>query len=192
VKKLAAILLLALFAFNTFGFYLFVSYAKRRADADLVAELDNGDYSESELVTVKIPLNLPYEANWNDFQRVNGEIDINGTIYNYVQRKVYNDTLILQCIVSIEKTSLQKKANDYYGKVNDLPGNNNNKKTEAFKQFFSYYDNHAFSYDFYNLDNNVFLRSPDGALLMHQYLPVNEQPPDFFQIVIAEDLRLAA
>ena len=178
LKKLTAILLLALFVFNTIGYRLLVEYALNQADYNLEARLDKGHYSESELITVKIPLNLPYQTNWKDFERVNGEMNVNGTIYKYVQRKVYNDTLILQCIPHEEKTELQQKANDYFGKVNDLPGNDNNKKAEAFKQLFTDYvfntlDQLSFSVQ-HQANYNLF----NDAYLLHQYLPVNSQPPE--------------
>jgi len=141
LKKLAAILLLALFVFNTIGYRLLVEYALNKADNNLEARLDKGHFNESDLITIKVALNLPYQTNQKDFERVNGEINLNGTIYKYVQRKVYNDTLILQCIPHEEKTELQQKANDYFGKVNDLPSSNdNNKKAEVFKQLSGDYD----------------------------------------------------
>jgi len=150
-----------------------------KADKSFEAKLDKGSYNESELITVKIPLNLPYQSNSRDFERVNGEVNVNGTVYKYVQRKIFNDTLILQCIPHEEKTMLQQKAKDYMGKINDLPGNDNNKKAEAYKQLFSDYDVNGSAQTYYttrkHADFNIF---PD-ANLSHQYLPVNGQPPDF-------------
>ena len=180
LKKLAAILLFALFAFNTIGFRLFIEYALNKADKNFEAKLDKGSYNESELITVKIPLNLPYQSNSRDFERVNGEVNVNGTIYKYVQRKIFNDTLILQCIPHEEKTVLQQKANDYMGKVTDLPGNDNNKKAEAFKQLFSDYDVNALAQIFYNTQKQAYFNISPDANLLHQYLPVNGQPPEFF------------
>lgn len=180
MKKLTAILLLALFAFNTVGFRLFVDYILDKADQKFEAKLDKGSYNKSDLVTVKIPLNLPYQTNWTDFERVNGEVNVNGTVYKYVQRKVYNDTLILQCIPHAEKTVLQQKANDYMGKVNDLPGNDNNKKAEAFKQLFSEYDVNTSTASFYSFEKQAAFNISQDARELHQYLPVNGQPPEFY------------
>jgi hypothetical protein len=179
VKKLAAILLLALFVFNTVGFRLFIDYTLNKADEKFEAKLDKGSYNLSELVTIKIPLNLPYQSNSKDFERVDGEVNVNGIIYKYVQRKIFNDTLILQCIPHEEKTALQEKANDYMGKVNDLPGNDNGKKAEAFKQLFSDYDINTFARGFYNVNRQVVFTIFHNANTLHQYLPVNCQPPDF-------------
>jgi hypothetical protein len=178
LKKLAAILLLALFAFNTIGFRLFIEYAMNRTDQNFEAKLDKGSYDESQLITVKLPLNLPYQSNWKDFERVNGEVNVNGTVYKYVKRKVFNDTLILQCIPHEEKTVLQQKADDYMGKVNDLPGNDNNKKADAFKQMISDYDVNTFTQTFYNTERQAQFNILHDANTLHQYRPVKEQPPE--------------
>jgi hypothetical protein len=109
---------------------------------------------------------------------VNGEVNVNGTVYKYVKRKVFNDTLILQCIPHEEKTVLQQKADDYMGKVNDLPGNDNNKKADAFKQMISDYDVNTFTQTFYNTERQAQFNILHDANTLHQYRPVKEQPPE--------------
>ena len=143
MKKTAAILLLLLFLFNTIGYRLFILYAEDEADEFFSSRLDNGYYSDDDLVTVKVPINLPYQTNWNNYERVNGQVKLNGQLYNYVKRKIYNDTMIYLCIRHDSKAIIEQKANDYLGKVNDVPANDNTKKTDAFKQFFSDYNTHS-------------------------------------------------
>jgi hypothetical protein len=178
LKKLTAILLLALFAFNTVGYRLWIEYTQARADAKLEAKLDNGYYNEDELITVKIPINLPYQTNWKEFERIDGEMNVNGIVYKYVKRMVYNDTLILLCIPHEEKIKLQEKANDYFGKVNDLPGNENSKKAEVFKQLTADYDLNNLSELLYSLNKQTDFNLFNGASLMHQYIPLQGQPPE--------------
>jgi hypothetical protein len=178
LKKLAAILLLVLFLFNTVGYRLWIEYVQTRADAKLEARLDKGYYNEDELITVKVPINLPYQANWKEFERVDGEMNVNGIVYKYVKRLVYNDTLILLCIPHEEKTKLQEKANDYFGKMNDLPGNDNNKKAEVLKQLLSDYDVNNLAQSLYRLNKQADFNLFDDASLMHQYIPLNGHPPE--------------
>jgi len=128
MRKAAAILLLALFVFNTVGYKLWIGVAMQQADIKLETALDNKDYNNEQLFTLKIPINLPYQNIAYGFERVNGEITVNGETYKYVQRKVANDTLYLQCIRNTEKINLQQKSNDYFGKINDVAGNNSTKK----------------------------------------------------------------
>lgn len=128
MRKIAAILLLMLFVFNTIGYKLWFTIAMQNADTRLETALDKNNFNEQDLFTLKIPINLPYQNSWSSFERVDGEITVNGETYRYVQRKVENDTLFLQCIRHTEKINLQQQSNDYFGKVNDVAGNNDAKK----------------------------------------------------------------
>ncbi len=178
MKKLTAILLLTLFVFNTIGYRLWTEYAQNKADLNFETKLDNGHYNEEDLISIKVPLNLPYQTNWKEFERVDGEISLNGKVYKYVKRKVYNDTLILVCISHQEKTKLQEKANDYFGKVNGLPGNETNKKAQAIKQLVSDYDvNHQYKYSYNFKPSSSFLITKNEVCLQ-QYIPLIGQPPE--------------
>jgi len=140
VRKTAAILLLLIFLFNIVGYRMLFDYVQHRSDAAFVTKLDKGHYDESELVAVKVPINLPYQTNWSGYERVDGEIEVDGTVYKYVKRTVQNDTMILLCIPHEEKTTLQQNANTFFGHVNDLEGNSNTKKSNSFKLLFTDYD----------------------------------------------------
>ena len=128
MRKTAAILLLMLFVFNTIGYKLWFSIAMQQADNKLEAALDKNNFSQQDLFTLKVAINMPYQNSWSAFERVDGEITVNGETYKYVQRKVVNDTMYLQCIRHTEKINLQEKSNDYFGKVNDVADNNGAKK----------------------------------------------------------------
>lgn len=122
VRKFFTILLLALFVFNIIGYRLVVLFQQHQANNDLEALLNKNAYQQEDLFTLRIPINLPYQNSQSNFERVDGEITVNNETYKFVQRKVANDTLYLQCIKNIQKTTLQQKANDFFGKVNDIAG----------------------------------------------------------------------
>lgn len=180
LKKIAAILLLILFVFNSVGYRLYISYVKDKEDMAFTATLDRGNYTDDELITVKIPINLPYQTNWKNFERIDGEITMpNGDVYKYVKRKIYNDTMILLCIQHDVKTRLEQKANEFFGKTNDLPGNETNKKADALKQIISDYEAVANTHESFvctlqltefNIDKEEFLPS--------HFIPLHGEPPD--------------
>ena len=58
MKKLAAILLLAIFAFNTVGYRFLFDLLETNADATFTAKLDEGKYDTKDLITVKVPINV--------------------------------------------------------------------------------------------------------------------------------------
>ena len=131
-RKLAAILLLCLFVFNTIGYRLLVTVAIDKADESLEQSLDNKTYDDGDIFLVKLAMSLPYQTTRSvNYDRVDGEVNVNGEIYRYVQRKVDNDTLYLQCIRHTEKTAIQQKANDYFGKTADVAANSANSKKGA-------------------------------------------------------------
>jgi hypothetical protein len=116
VIKGFAILLLSVHFFSVAGYRLVFRYFEERTDRQLVQQLDRNAYHESQLMTVRIPLNLPYSTGTNEFERCDGSVELNGIYYNYVKRKVSNDTLILLCIPNEEK-KLLNNAMDTYAKM---------------------------------------------------------------------------
>ena len=61
----------------------------------------------------------------SQYERVDGELQHDGVYYNYVERKVSNDTLYLKCRVNSKKTSLYRNLTEYAGRINDIPGEKN-------------------------------------------------------------------
>jgi hypothetical protein len=123
VKKLAAILILGVMLFNGFGYRIVANYFDQKAAENFIAIIEDEQYNESDLVTIKTPVNLPYYANNAKFERVDGEMVIDGIVYQYVQRRVYNDSIeiknflylfsyfslttfssLLQCLTKISET----------------------------------------------------------------------------------------
>lgn len=128
MKRVASILLLGILLFNWGGYRLYTDYMEQRADTRLEASLDENNYNESDLVSIKVAANLPYYTNTQEYERVNGEIDINGIHYKYVKRRMYNDSVELLCIPNIAKTGLENARNDFYRLANDLVSNNSSAK----------------------------------------------------------------
>jgi hypothetical protein len=78
---------------------------------------------------MRIPLNMPYMNNQTEFERFNGEAEINGIHYKYVKRKVEDGELVILCLPNQEKTKLLSARDDFYKLVNDLQQTSQNKKS---------------------------------------------------------------
>jgi len=122
LKKIAAILLLSLLVFNLAGYRWLFSAIEKNATANLEQKISAGKYSDEQLVEIRIPLNMPYYSD-KDYEDVYGETDFNGEHYQYVKRKVSDNTLYLLCLPNKEKTSIVKEKNEFTKAVNDIPGN---------------------------------------------------------------------
>ncbi|MDB5032719.1 MAG: hypothetical protein JWP71_3440 [Mucilaginibacter sp.] len=103
-------------------------YMEQSANKELEQNLDMMKIAGHETITIKIPINLPYQVNWRNYERVDGEMTYKGVTYKYFKRKIYNDSLELVCVNFKEKTIISNKSDDYFKKVNDLASNGSTKK----------------------------------------------------------------
>lgn len=129
MKKIIAIPLIAIYLFNLAGYSLFTNYFIQQADKRMVQQIDSNTIDEQQLIELKTPIDMPYYNDSHEYQRLDGEIVLNGMHYNYVKRKIHNDTLYLLCLPNFEKTTLAKEKNNFAGLVNDLPSNNKENNT---------------------------------------------------------------
>lgn len=125
MKKIIAILFLAVYLCSLAGNSLFIEYLIQRNDVEAVRRIDNGEYNKGHLVEIKIPLRLPYYSSSLRYERYYGKIDVDGMYYDYVMRKVFNDTVYLLCLPDYTKAEL-KKAKTFISSiaadaVNSLP-----------------------------------------------------------------------
>ena len=113
------------------------------ADQQLEARIDNYEYDESQLIEVRVAMNLPYQQRFTDFERHYGEIEIDGKSYTYVKRKVEGDVVIFKCISNQAKQELNNIKNDM-ARANssvETPQNGKQQQQTSFaKNFWSEYD----------------------------------------------------
>jgi hypothetical protein len=185
VRKLSSAILIFILLFNLFGYRFVADYIQAKNDKQLEARLDDNRFDNSQLIELKVPINLPYQTTWSDFERYNGEVEINGILYKYVKRKVVNDTLVLLCIPNHEKMDLRDAKNDFFKNTNDLAQSNGSKKSDNskavdFKKLVTEYDQHSnlLSARKANYDQRIF-----GYTKLVVNLPSSphispEQPPD--------------
>lgn len=112
LKRIASILLLLILVFNFCGYRLVIAYMNDTATAAVEKKADAADYADSDLVSVKTALNLPYYTGSKEFERAYGSITLNGQDYEYVKRRVCNDTLELLCLPNAAKEKLKAAGND--------------------------------------------------------------------------------
>jgi hypothetical protein len=185
LKRIASILLLIVLLFNFIGYRFFSSYLEEKANAQLEAKLDQNDYSNEQLLSLKIPVtNLSYYNNSTQFERVDGQIEINGVQYKYVKRRIYNDSVELLCIPNHTAMSLRSAKDDFFKLVNDLQQTGQNKKTDP------HASSKSFSVDNYTLNDSFSISSYSIVLSMQNnfsfsasitscYSSTAEQPPEF-------------
>lgn len=182
LKRLTAILLVLLFLFNLAGYRLFFLYIQLRADASYITAIDNNRYDESQMITLKVDLDMPYLPENSGFERVNGEINVDGKIYKFVKRRIYNGQLVLLCLPDERKAKIRAATDNYFADSNDLPGANDQTttpKTNIAKHLVTDFDHHYLPFAFLQIDiPGIPHQSPDQAPLCSRSVHTPGQPPD--------------
>ncbi|HEU0064846.1 MAG TPA: hypothetical protein VFQ58_07435, partial [Flavisolibacter sp.] len=127
VNIFAAFILLLVFSFNLFGYKVLFDYLQHRNDLLLEASLDKNEYNEDDLITIKVPITLPYQTDMKDFERIDGEITINGMIYKYVKKKIEQGQLVLKCLPDQQKMQLQTGKDEFFKLANEFAQYNQTK-----------------------------------------------------------------
>ena len=167
--------------FNWIGFRLLYNVIEHQANQDLAAKIDRLEFSEQDLVTIKVPLNLPYQQNWEEFERYDGDVTVDGVHYKYVMRRIYNDSLVLKCIPNETKQQLKNAERQYFQLVNDLDhqGQQQEKsKVSFFKNLVTEFWDSKTSYVF---DAIINMQTPSRVnadfLVAAGHLTRNDRPP---------------
>lgn len=116
-----------------FGYRWVFNYLQQQSDKRLEASLDRNEYNEADLITITVPISLPYINNQQDFERVDGEITVEGKIYKYVKRKIADGNLVLLCLPDYNKMKIESAKDDFFKYANDLAQNNQSKKSDNSK-----------------------------------------------------------
>jgi hypothetical protein len=179
LRKIAAILLLIILLFNWVGYRLLSDFLQHRATVQLEARLDKNDYTEDQLIEIKIPLHLPYQLNWKEFERFDGEVDANGKHYKYVKRKIFNDSLVLLCLPDEAKQNLEKAEDDYFKVVNDVTPSSQKKSDNnnlSFKNILS---------EFF-VEQPIWLNKNDACLKTKHFVIASLLPAEILQDMPAQ------
>jgi hypothetical protein len=153
------------------------AYMESRADVRLEAQLDDNNFDALQLISIKVPLiHLPYWINSVQYQRVDGEIEIEGIQYKYCKTRLFNDSLELLCIPNQPVMNMQKAKDDFFKQVNDLQHNGQKEKSNA----------HTGNFKIFSLDNcllhDAFSMSDQTLLVLSQLF---SYPAEFSSCVVS-------
>ena len=107
--------------FNLGGYSLFFQYMINRSDNKIIDRINHNHYHNSDLVEVKIPVDLPTLQDWTEFEAVSGQVQFKNNKYNYAEIKMTRDTLYLLVIPNRDRTKLVNANIIYAKQVNDIP-----------------------------------------------------------------------
>jgi hypothetical protein len=165
------------FLFNAVGYYGLYLRLRYQNNIEFKKKLDAEEYSGSETVIIKMPYALPYQVNFDGYERADGEFECEGEFYKIVKHKLVNDTLFVVLIKDKGEANLQQSFVDFVQASSDVPLSKSTLKLIE-----------HFSKDF--ISNLTYLQSASigwssesifGSLkqeVMLLYLPLFFPPPD--------------
>lgn len=134
MKRIFAIVILAVHLFNAGGYLLLQQYQVYRTDRRMNDLISQSLYNPNALIELKVAQHLPgITETWGDYKNVDGQVQLKNACYNYVKLKVTRDTLYLMVIQNYEKTKLIGKNIIYAKQINDIPQGDKNHETSLKK-----------------------------------------------------------
>ncbi len=183
LRIIASIFFLSILLFNWFGYRLVMDYVQQQSDTHFEQKINNNEYDATALIEVRAPVSLPYQTDWKDFERVSGEITINGMHYKYVERKLEGGEMIYRCIPDENKARLVNARENFFKLVNDLQTESQkksgNQPAPSYKTFSFYYCEQLQQWSLTALDklfqpfNHTF-----SAKTLSAFILTADQPPE--------------
>ena len=165
------------------GYQLVYNFLSGKSDTALELALDAKAYNDDELISIKQPTNLPYYNNTKEFQRVDGEVEIDGVKYKYVKCRIYQDSLEMLCIPNKAKMKIEQSKNDYAKFAHDFQQDSNKEKKSSpegkssQKQLSEYEELSFFSLQTSFTQVTAFIDFNTSVENKHHF-NTDEQPPD--------------
>ncbi|HEY0057945.1 MAG TPA: hypothetical protein VGB56_02360 [Flavisolibacter sp.] len=96
-----------------------MSTLEKQSKAAMDQLADNKGYNPGELISIKTTLHLPYYTGSASYERAYGSIEVSGVTYQYVMRRVYQDTLELLCLPNGDVQKIKEAKNSIAGQSAD-------------------------------------------------------------------------
>jgi hypothetical protein len=104
---------------NTMGYYGVFLGMHYQNDLAMSNALDADDYDQSNTITLKVPVSMPYVPDQSDFDRVDGKFEHNGELYRMVKQRYAKDTLTVVCVRDTEHKKIDLALADYVKTFSD-------------------------------------------------------------------------
>lgn len=160
---------------NLVGYHAWYFFELKSADHNMEAMLDKTDYLETDLVTIRIPLSLPYQTDTDGFERISGEVSYEGKVYKYVKRKMENGYFVLKCLPDHDKMQLEQRNSVLLKNNLDQTQNSSEKPTSG---------NNVAKYVFSEFEQNIFSVKINTTLTLPDIYGTYEEP-EYYSLKIS-------
>jgi hypothetical protein len=121
LKRLISYSLIFILLLNVMGYYGVFMGLEYTNDRVMFSQFENNEYAESQTVSIKIPMAIPYATDDADFKRVDGKFEHQGETFRLVKQKYSNDTLTVICYKDFKNGRIKEALADYVKTFGDSP-----------------------------------------------------------------------
>jgi hypothetical protein len=134
LKNLCSFALIGILLLNVLGYYGVFLGLEYQNQVAMIERLDSNRYDESQAITIKISIAVPYMSDNAGFERVDGMFEYNGEFFRLVKQKYAKDTLTVICVRDTENKRIHQALSDYVTNFTDNPAGEhpNSKLTLSF------------------------------------------------------------
>jgi hypothetical protein len=113
MKRTTSILFLLIFLFQVIGYYGVYLVVRNHLSAEFSRKVNADEYSGSDAQIVKIPMKLPYQPNFDGYQRAQGTFESNGEFYRIAKYTLVQDTLLVVLVKDRKEGDLFQSVNEF-------------------------------------------------------------------------------
>ena len=181
MKRFFAIVLLSIHLFYIGGYSLLFQYYINKADEQMVKEIFDNKIDTTQLIQLKIPVNMPTIQDWTDYEVVEGQIQLKDAYYNYVGLKMTRDTMYFVCLPNATKTRLVNANIITAKEIADVPLSKKGQEPASKKaNTLSDYNLQAFNYNYSTHGTFQKLNQAPGTVISDDpFIESPGKPPNF-------------
>ncbi len=113
MKRVYSLFFLILILFNTIGYYEVLVIIDQQERERAVKKITENEETITGNLLLKLPLSSPYGQPDTEYQRVYGDVTVEGQVYHFVKQKVYHDTLYVVCLTDVQTTNVKNVIADF-------------------------------------------------------------------------------
>ena len=142
-------------------------------------KVDENNYKATDLVSFKIALNNSYIAGSDRFEPIEGSVETNGITYQFVKKRVFNDTLEVVCLPNTKQSKIRTLDLELQKQLLDLTGSGagKSKRTSIQSGLQDLSSQNHFDLSIINFWNTLLYPISSDFSLAKGYLSFPERPP---------------
>ena len=125
--------MLVLFLMNMLGLYGVFLGVQFKYSQEVAQNLDDDNYAGADEMTFKVPLTVPYHMDSKEYERVHGDFEVGGEVYQLVKQKLLRDTLYIVCVKDHQGKKIKQALADYVKTFTDKPTDARQQSSKIFQ-----------------------------------------------------------